>query len=727
MRFHRPSSLRNPLIAIAAALMMTIGCSDNTKTQDPIPALDPLRIAVLMPALDGSTQGYPNLEWALENVNAAGGVAGRQLALDYFDAPQTSEEIATIGAELAADAEHVAVIGPAGSAPLFAVANAFIDTNKPIVSTTSTSDDLLRAFGGKGSIWRTRESDIAQTELLARFAQKSNAKRITLLSSLDVGGYTFFSWFGFFAREIGFADTDINIVTLPSKQPCSNAVMKALETKPEMLFVAPNSPVEVECIVKSLPPAGMPRPRIILADTGLDTNTLVGLGAQGVEGFSGAGSNEYQTAFEARYPGQLIAPHGPSEYDAVLLLAYGLEKSNGVGRKPLIAAMKDVVDGTDENAHGWDADGIRGTLEALRAGKKPRLQGPTGPLVFEPTLYMDLESYTYAHYQINADGVAYDERFSTGDPSFLTSQGAFVKPGLPTKDVDQSSWNPATTKTDTWAVIGALSSGFSNYRHQADALQQYQMLRANGITDDHIILILADDIATNPENDLLGQVRNEPSGEDVYAGVEIDYGISLSPTDIQNILTGTVTATTPKVISPTASSNVFMYLAGHGGTAGIPLDAQTTEAGLAGEGAVFSPANLRESLCSMSAAGKFRRTLVVIESCFSGAFGEAESGGIEFGCGANAGEVPLEGVVLMTAANGKEVSYAGAYDRDVPEWVNDAFSRQFTTQAQVSFARSIADVYADAYRGTAGSHPSIFNVEHAGRMTLVSVGEFLMP
>lgn len=727
MQFGQHSSRRSLLVSWAAISAMTLGCSDNTNFATTTPQLDPLRIAVIMPTVTDAYEVTPNLEWALENVNAAGGVAGRQLAFDHYEPPGTIEEMAQVGAELAADAEHVAVIGPPGSTSLFAVANTFIDANKPIVSTTSTSDDLLRAFGGKGAIWRTRESDIAQTELLVRFAQEANSQKITLLTSLEVGGYTFFSWFGFFARELGFAEANVNIIPLPSQQQCTDAFMKALETKPEMLFVAPNSPLELECIVKSLPPPGMPRPRIVLADTGLDNNVLIGLGAQGVEGFTGAGTDEYQKAFEARFPDQLIAPHGPSEYDAVLLLAYALEKSNGVGRKPLIAAMKEVVDGQDENASGWDAEGIRSTLEAMRAGKNPILQGATGKLVFEPTLYMDLASYTYAHYLVDGDNLAYDQRFSTGDPSFLTSQGAFVKPGLPTKDIDTSTWTPANAKTDTWAVIAALSSGFSNYRHQADALQQYQMLRANGVTDDHIILILADDIASNPNNDLQGQIRNEPAGGDVYADVQIDYGISVTPADIQNILLGNVTASTPKVISPTASSNVFVYLAGHGGTAGIPLDAQTTEAGLAGEGAVFSPTNLRESLCTMSANGTFRRALVVIESCFSGAFGEADYGGLEFGCGANTGEVPLEGVVLITAANGREVSYAGAYDREVPEWVNDAFSRQFILQAQTSFSRSIADVYADAYRGTAGSHPSIFNVEHAGRMTLVPVGEFLLP
>lgn len=218
-----------------------------------------------------------------------------------------------------------------------------------------------------------------------------------------------------------------------------------------------------------------------------------------------------------------------------------------------------------------------------------------------------------------------------------------------------------------------------------------------------------------------------PLGGDVYGSVEIDYGVSVTPADLQNILQGNKTPTTPKVLTTTASSNVYVYLAGHGGTGGIPLDAQTAEEGLSGAGSVLRPTNLRESLCTMSNSGRYRRALVVIESCHAGAFGAATYGGTEFGCGANAGEKPLEGVVVITAANAKEVSYAGAYDKDVPAWVNDAFSRQYISQAQVSFDRSLADVYADAYRATAGSHPSIFNVEHAGRLTQISVGEFLKP
>ncbi|MCA9662667.1 MAG: ABC transporter substrate-binding protein [Myxococcales bacterium] len=705
---------------------LTAACGSTAEPADS--ELEPRRIAVLMPLADDGG-GLPNLEWAIENINAAGGVADRPLALDYFD-PDASD-LRELAAELADDDEHVAVIGPAGSAALAAVADLFIDADKPIISTTSTSDDLLRAYGGEGAIWRTRESDIAQTELLVRYARGGGANRITLLTSLDVAGYTFFSWFGFFARELGFADADVEIVPFGSGEPCDAQLLEALDTEPDLLFVAPGTPEELECVARRLPPQGMPRPRVVFADTGLDPYALADLGAvaYGLEGFTGAGDEGFEAAFRERFPGDRLAPHGPSEYDAALLVAYGLERSGGEGGARLIEGMKRAVDGRAPlAAAGPDAAGIAATLASLRAGESPALVGASGPLEFEPELYMDLVASTFAHYSVGEGGLTTDERFSTADPSFLTSHGAFVRPSGAPPDVDQSTWSPAVAKTDTWALIAALSSGFANYRHQSDALQQYRLLREAGVEDDHIVLILADDLVDDPANNLLGEIRNAPEGEDLYAGAEIDYRLGLSANDLAKIITGEVSATTPTVLSPSASSDVYVYIAGHGGTDGIPIGAETAEDGIfGGGGEVFSPDLLRESLCALAAEDRRRRAVVVIESCYSGVFGDASYGGIERGCGDGDGELPLEGVALLTAANGREVSYAGAYDGQIPAWVNDAFSRNLADNLALDPERSLADVYADTYRATAGSHPSVYNLAHAGPLSQVRVGELFAP
>ena len=52
--------------------------------------------------------------------------------------------------------------------------------------------------------------------------------------------------------------------------------------------------------------------------------------------------------------------------------------------------------------------------------------------------------------------------------------------------------------TDRWAVVISPSTSWTNYRHQADAFAMYQLLRQDGYDDDHIILIVEDNLANDP-------------------------------------------------------------------------------------------------------------------------------------------------------------------------------------------------------------------------------------
>ena len=67
-----------------------------------------------------------------------------------------------------------------------------------------------------------------------------------------------------------------------------------------------------------------------------------------------------------------------------------------------------------------------------------------------------------------------------------------------------------------WALLMASSSGWSNYRHQADVLAIYQQLKESGYTDDHIVLIVEDDIARNPSNPNNGVIRVTPNGDTMF-------------------------------------------------------------------------------------------------------------------------------------------------------------------------------------------------------------------
>ncbi len=77
---------------------------------------------------------------------------------------------------------------------------------------------------------------------------------------------------------------------------------------------------------------------------------------------------------------------------------------------------------------------------------------------------------------------------------------------------------PHEERNDFMAVIVGPTGGWTNYRHQADALGVYTMLRENGVPDDKIILMIYDDIPYLQENPIKGDVHNIPAGENLRYG-----------------------------------------------------------------------------------------------------------------------------------------------------------------------------------------------------------------
>merc|ERR1712096_415970 len=86
----------------------------------------------------------------------------------------------------------------------------------------------------------------------------------------------------------------------------------------------------------------------------------------------------------------------------------------------------------------------------------------------------------------------------------------------------------SAVSADNFAVIVAGSSGFSNYRHQADACHAYHVVTNNGMKPENVILFMVDDVANSPMNPFRGQLFNAPTapgvpGKDVYAGCKPSY------------------------------------------------------------------------------------------------------------------------------------------------------------------------------------------------------------
>lgn len=713
-------------------LFFCVGCEVKTTEEAP-----PLVVAVLMPLPPSGT--LVDLDWAVENVHAAGGVAGgRDLELRYVDTAGLSVDAVVAQAEaLAADDTVRAVIGPGSSEEMLAVATVMVKAKKPLLSFTGTSSEVFRAFQGSKYIWRTKLTDTAQVEWLVRDAHRRGAQRLGLVTSLDSQGSTFFNLFAFLAVSQGYAEADLVIETYGTEQTCDAAVGAVHAAGVDYIIAVPNTPESFDCLVRahdahrarpampppmppgmpaSMPP-GMPPPvRLVIADTGLETNKpIAALGpvAAGIEGWNAAPDPEsgFSEAWKAHF-GIGHPNNAASAYDAVLLVALGLERSGGVGGEALADAIAAVAAGRGPST-GWNALGIAQAKNLMRQGKAPDITGASGSLDYDPALGVDLQSGTFAHWRV-APPLEYDQTVTLG-------RGAEPRPSLDNRAPPASfqappegeEFVPAGAAERLQALIVAGSSGWDNYRHQADALRQYRHLRAAGVADADVVMVGADDLATAPENPRPGEVRNVPQGPDLYGDVAYDYGIGLTAEDLTRVLLGTASAGLPEVLTPDAHTNLLIFLVGHGGVSGLGLGADTTEAGVAGAGSSLRPSDLREALCTLRREGRVRRVLVVIESCYSGVFGDAEYGGIEAGCPDG---LPLEGVLVVTAANTRESSLAAGYDADLAAWVGDEFALAFADRLELDPGPSLLGVYRETYLDVSGSHVSIYNTAAYGNL-----------
>lgn len=163
---------------------------------------------------------------------------------------------------------------------------------------------------------------------------------------------------------------------------------------------------------------------------------------------------------------------------------------------------------------------------------------------------------------------------------------------------------------EKWAMLVAGSSGWGNYRHQADVYHAYQLLSSSSDYDaDHVIVLAVDDIAYHDHNPLQGQVFNHPDRHsDVYRAIKgnIDYfGIQVNKTTFLQVLEGVAGG---KVVASGPSDRVFVFFSDHGapGLLGMPHG-----------GPVFAD-ELFMAIERKHINGGFAELVFYLESCESG-------------------------------------------------------------------------------------------------------------
>ena len=669
---------------LLAALMLLPGCQ-----KEPRETWEVRKVAMVLPMDYGRRQHWLNtVEMASDGIrdvqkknilNTASGAPAPLIKLEFEWYDEEKEDLDALAERLAGRDDIVAVIGGQNSDGATRLAAPLCRVRKPFF-TIATTDELIRAYSGTTSLWAMTESDITQCEILLSRALYYGASTVSLLANGEtLYGKTFVDWFAFQAQELGLEVTRIYDYR---EDRLEQATLQAAADQADVMICVPTGPDDLKRMESTFRQAKC-RTRRLYSDAAYGQEVLESCGEQveGIEGVTIGASPEtgFSISYEIKYGCQ--PSHGvPQVYDAIIMLGWAL--------------IDQLKAGDSGNLNEYL------TQEATLG-----IAGACGPIEFDHVVYTNVLSTTYYHYML------YQGRFITLD--YISSTGSHRS------DATLAAWNwkaeqmqefddegpegdyPALDRK--WALLVAGSSGWKNYRHQADVLEMYQILKKQGYDDDHIVLVMEDDLAQNPANPFKGVGRVRPDGDNVRAGAVIDYKTSaLIPSDIRRILMGERSDRLPQVIEADADDNVLIFWSGHGS----PGQMEWLE-----RGSGFTANLAKETFEAMHEASKYRKVLCLIETCYSGSVFSAIEG--------------IPGILAFTAAGPNETSKADVYDEELGIWMSNRFSATLEDCINNAPDISFRDLYYRLFTNTVGSHVMVYNAPAYGNIYRETMREYL--
>ena len=259
----------------------------------------------------------------------------------------------------------------------------------------------------------------------------------------------------------------------------------------------------------------------------------------------------------------------------------------------------------------------------------------------------------------------------------------------------------AAASTNTWVVLVSTSRYWFNYRHTANALSIYRIVKAAGVPDSNILLLLPDDYACQPRNGphAASMFNSASHSFNLYSDddVEVDYrGAAVTVESLLRLLTGRHsqhTAKRQRLLSD-ERSNVLLYLSGHGGNEFLKFqDAEelsSTDIGLA--------------LRAAYGQRRFHQLLLLTDTC------QAES---------LHKHIDAPGVLSIAASRVGENSYSSSLDSTVGLALIDRF-----TDSLLDFFEQRQQQHAAKTNSSSGSSGGSSS-SSSSWMSRVSVGDLV--
>ncbi len=700
--------LCNHWLCLVLFSLLAAACNDDDAPSASTTEWQEVKVAVVLPMNDGLDEHWKRTFGMLtDNLTEAfsNQPQGIRLVYEWYD--EATADIAALSAELAGREDVTAIIGGLYSSHTQQMASTLTEAEKPFF-TLATTEELVRAYAQTGWLWAMTETDITQCEVLLAKAYYYGAKSVSLLANEeDAYGKTFIDWFAFQATELGM---EVKGVYGYTPSTLDDASAQAASSGADYVICVPSEIADIRPMLEAFRQEAVVNgtaPRTLFSDTayGSDVPKAVGEVCEGLEGvtFGADPESGFEVSYETFF-GELSTLGEAQAYDAGMLLAYGCYYRLLHPDTDLRTALREVVSGRDMMMGSWMAEDMQLVIDALATDGKPDVCGASGPLDFDAKVYTNVLRSTYYNFKIyEGNYIILDYNTSDGGKRTDATLAGWNRKAEQMQEFGEMDERTYPALDKCWALLVAGSKGWGNYRHQADVLAMYQILKSHGYTDDRIVLVMEDDIAHHSRNPQPGVVQVQPGGENQYRDVQLDYRLSdLQPQDIRNILNGKRSERLPQVIGADADDNVLVFWSGHG---------KYRELCWADEYVGFTHYLARETFSEMAENGRYRKLLCLVETCYSGSVAKACEG--------------IPGALFLTAAAENETSKADIFNEDLGVWMTNRFTSTLQEQIIEKPSVSLRDLYYRLFINTVGSHVMLYNAENYGNPYQEGFGEYL--
>ncbi len=696
--------------------------------------LPALKVAVVLP-LDNSYR--PRFErvaqWAIENIAEAtrnhsfppvpDDLDGLTIEIEWHDenSLDTDQDTRDLARQLANSKDIMCIIGPMYSSNAMYFGLECAKTGMNILLPCTTSAEVVRKFSSKPFFWSFAETDVRQCQVILETAkQHLGANSVTLLAGNSFYGQTFVNWLPFQARENGLELDRIYTFDGDLSQELASRVLAESKENQVIVCVPGDTPdiTKIQDAVLSTEHLG----KVLFSDIAMDPSLLDLMGNK-FENASGIGITADQ---ESDFLNDYISKYGqePTEgecqfYDALVLMsivASDLFSQNL--NVPEVENYKHFSDASFYNKKVSDAltrilkpaSNLNemfltkpDDISALISTKMYNLRGASGHIDFDKNHKSSVAHSTYQYWTIK-------------DGKFLTLQ-TYQESTMST-----DAWENAAASVDkieaadvdieypehegNWALLLAGSNSWGDYRHQANVLKMYRLLKDKGYPDDHIVLIMEDNIVNDGSNIHSGQLV-DASGSNLFEDVEVDYNITkVSAADISAILHGWQSSKISKVINAGPNDNILVYWTGNGSQGQLSMASQQ-----------FSNSDFQRLISGMASGSdrKYRKMLWIVDASNAQSVTSIDA----------ASSIP--GVLCINSSLARETSLADQTDFDeaMDTYLSTHFTSVLVDELGKSSSLSINSLYERLAVKTSGSHVNVSNAARFDNLSTATLGEFV--